>query len=129
MSSKRYYDESYSYHDNWCKFLNEQSGTEDVSQQIAADEARAQAAAEQEQMQIMALRQSAAPAFAEFVTIIFQLGRLPGDEGSERADIGINDVSRALSRLAHQEIDVQEFLTTLSREVQDVGRDLQRQQT
>ena len=43
MSSKRYYDESYKYHDNWCNFL--------VEQGLAPDEmaqAQAQAAAEAE---------------------------------------------------------------------------------
>ena len=36
MSSKRYYNESYKYHNNWYSFLNEQGGEADMAAQAAA---------------------------------------------------------------------------------------------
>ena len=126
MSSKRYYDESYTYHDNWCSFLNEQNDAAMMMQQAAADQERAEMEAQQREQEIMAVRQNAGPAFAEFATMLLQLGQQGGERGSQRANIHINDMEMYMHKFANQEIGVEEFLKNINDELGQTGQSLQR---
>ena len=126
MSSKRYYDESYNYFENWYGFLNEQEEAAGLAQQAAAEQERAEMEAKQREQKIMAIRQNAGPAFAEFATLLLQLGEDGGDKGSEQADLHIRDMGSIMSDLAHREIGVEEFLKDINDELQQTGKSLQK---
>ena len=125
MSSKRYYNESYTYHDNWCNFLNEQNDAAMMQQSAAADQERAAAEAQQKEQEIMAVRQSAGPAFAEFATMLLQLGQ-SGGSGAQRANVHIRDMSMYMHKFANQEIGVEDFLKHLNDELGQTGQSLQK---
>jgi len=126
MSSKRYYDESYNYFENWYGFLNEQEEAAGLAQQAAAEQERAEMEAKQREQKIMAIRQNAGPAFAEFATLLLQLGEDGGDKGSEQADLHIRDMGSIMSDLAHREEGVEEFLKDINDELQQTGKSLQK---
>jgi hypothetical protein len=67
MSSKSFYNESYNYFDNWYRFLNEQNETAAMLQQAAVDQERAEQEAQQKEQEIMAVRQTAGPIFADTI--------------------------------------------------------------
>jgi len=125
MSSKRYYDESYDYFENWYDFLNEQNEVAAMAQQAAADQARAEQEAAQREQQIMAIRQNAGPAFAEFVTMLLQLGEGGGEKGAQKADTHIRDMALYMSKFANQEMGVEDFLKNINNELQQAGKSLQ----
>ena len=117
MSSKRYYDESYSYHDNWCSFLNEQGDP-------AAAQAAAAQAAQQKQAEVEMVRNNGGAALAEFAAMMLQAGDA-GDAGAEVADKHILRIDDILSALAHKEILAQDFIAKLGNEVGSTGKDIQ----
>jgi len=126
MSSKSFYNESYNYFDNWYRFLNEQNETAAMLQQAAVDQERAEQEAQQKEQEIMAVRQTAGPIFAEFATMLIQLGQNGGARGAQRADIHIRDMEQNMSKFASQEISVEEFLKNINDELMQTGQSLQR---
>jgi hypothetical protein len=124
--SKLFYEESYSFFNDWQKFLNEQAEVASMLQQAAADQERAEAEAQQKEQEIMAVRQSAGPIFAEFATMLLQLGQNGGERGSQRADIHIRDMAEIMSKFAGQDIGVEEFLEDINNELIQTGQSLQR---
>ena len=123
---KLFYDESYIYFNNWYKFLNEQNEAGAMAQQAAEDQARAQAEAERKEQEIMAVRQNAGPALAEFATMLVQ-ARDAGDSGGQVADVHIRDIAAIMSDLANQEINIEEFLGGINDELGQTGQDIQKE--
>ena len=128
MSSKFYYNESYQYHNSWSEFLREQGAEEAamMAQQAMADQERAEMEAQKKEQEIMAIRQNIGPAFAEFATMIYQLGQEGGPRGAERAAQHIRDMSRYMTDFARQKIGVQEFLDNINNELGQSGQSLQK---
>jgi small-conductance mechanosensitive channel len=118
MSSKRYYNESYKYHDNWCDFLNEQGGEAAMAAQAAQQaEAEAQRAAQEEE----ALLGSGAQ-LGQLLTILNKLGPL----NTNAAKSAISALTGELDDLVTQEDSVQQFLMDLGSAVNLAGTKLQR---
>jgi len=123
---KLFYDESYVYFNNWYKFLNEQADAAAMAQTAAEDQARAQAEAERKEQEIMAVRQNAGPALAEFATMLVQ-ARDAGDSGGQVADVHIRDIAAIMSDLANQEIGIEDFLGGINDELGQTGQDIQKE--
>jgi hypothetical protein len=117
MSSKRYYDESYSYHDNWCSFLNEQGDP-------AAAQAAAAQAAQQKEAEVAAAQIQGGEMAGELIKQALLAGDA-GDAGGRVADVHIRRFADDMSDLAHKEISIGDFLTQLGQEVGDTGKDIQ----
>lgn len=118
MSSKRFYDESYDYFDNWHQFLNEQNkNVEAAAQQAAAAEAEAQRAAQEEQALL-----GTGPQLGQFLTIIKKLGPL----NTNAARAAISALTGELDDLATQEDSVESFLSDLGGAINLAGIKLQR---
>jgi hypothetical protein len=123
---KLFYDESYTYFNNWYKFLNEQADAEAMAQTAAEDQARAEAEAQRKEQEIMIVRQNMAPVMAEFGTMLVQ-ARDAGDSGGQIADVHIRDIAAIMSDLANQEIGIEDFLGDISDELGQTGKDLQKE--
>ena len=123
---KLFFDESYTYFNNWYKFLNEQADAEAMAQTAAEDQARAEAEAQRKEQEIMIVRQNMAPVMAEFGTMLVQ-ARDAGDSGGQIADVHIRDIAAIMSDLANQEIGIEDFLGDISDELGQTGKDLQKE--
>jgi len=123
---KLFYDESYTYFNNWYKFLNEQTDAAALAQTAAEDQARAEAEAQRKEQEIMIVRQNMAPVMAEFGTMLVQ-ARDAGASGGQIADVHIRDIAGIMSDLANQEIGIEDFLGDLSDELGQTGKDLQKE--
>lgn len=123
---KLFYDESYTYFNNWYKFLNEQADAAAMAQTAAEDQARAEAEAQRKEQEIMIVRQNMAPVMAEFGTMLVQ-ARDAGDSGGQIADVHIRDIAAIMSDLANQEIGIEDFLGDISDELGQTGKDLQKE--
>lgn len=117
--SLKYYNESYDYHDNWQKYLNEQGGGEaDMAAQAAAQaEAEAQRAAQEEEALL-----STGPQLGQFLTILNKLGPL----NTNAAKASIAALVGEFRDLATQEDSVDAFLTDLGGAINLASTKLQR---
>ena len=118
MSSKRYYDESYKYHDNWCNFLVEQGLGPD---EMAQAQAQAAAEAERAEQEELAL-QSTGAQLAQFASMVKKLGV----ESPNEAKASLNAVFGEFNDLITQEDDVMTFINDLSDDIGLTGTRLQR---